>query len=93
MNLHRQKYKAKDGTQQTAARWYLAFRDHRMRRRCWPLHEKKKVSEGWADKIDERGQLLTRVPGKKGVELLKLRSSWWRSIWEILEFHPSWCRF
>ena len=52
MKLYRQQYKASDGTKQTAAKWYLSFRDHTGRRRCWPLHEKKKVSTGWAEKID-----------------------------------------
>ena len=52
MKLIRKKFRARDGTQQTAAKYYLEFRDHAGRRRTWAMHDKKKVSEGWAAKID-----------------------------------------
>ena len=53
MRLYKQTYKDRDGTQKTAAKWYLAFRDHQGRRRCWPLFKDKRESEKYQDRISQ----------------------------------------
>jgi len=53
MRLYKQQYKDRDGAKKTAAKWYLAFRDHQGRRRCWPLFKDKRESEKYRDRIDQ----------------------------------------
>ena len=53
MRLYKPKYKARDGTERKAAKWYMAFRDHMNRRRSWPLLKDKRESEKYAERISQ----------------------------------------
>ena len=44
--LLRASYRARDGTRRTAAKWYVAFKDHLDVERKWPAFTDTKASDG-----------------------------------------------
>jgi len=53
MKLIKPKYAARDGSKKATSKWYVRFRDHKNRRRSWPLFKDKRISERCAERISQ----------------------------------------